>query len=288
MFRTCTIFAVIAVLTSIAHSQDDGYLLRYKFKEGDSIRWNVVHRIHNETTMKETTIVTDTYSESEKVWKIKKVNSDGSATIENSVAWMNLWQSVTGQNRVSYDSRTDKTPSPCYENMPKMTNTPLAEITLNDRGEIVKREDFFPQTELQLLNPAQLLVPFPERRVLPGDVWSVEKIVYVPKPGSTVFKVKTVQKYLLESVEDDVATISYYTQILTPIHDPKTLAQLVQCRAKGTMTFNIKSGKAEKHVLSLNQNVPHFSGDASIVKHKNRSTETLLQEIPAEVIKQSM
>lgn len=276
MMRYFTIL-FFAVLTSVAYSQEEGYLLRYKFEEGAAIRWNVVHRIHNETTMKETTIVTDTYSESEKVWKIKKVNSDGTAVIENSVAWMNLWQNVTGQNRAGYDSRKDKTPAHGYENMPKMLNTPLADITLNARGEVVKREDFFPQTELQLLNPVQLLVPFPERRILPGDVWHVEKTVYVPKPGSTVFKVRTVQKYVLESVEDDIATITYYTQILTPVHDPKTLAQLVQCRAKGTMTFDIKSGKTVEHVLSLNHNVPHFSGDASIVKHKNRSTEKLLQ-----------
>lgn len=276
MFRLNTIFIVAALSATVWAQDDDGYLLRYKFEKDSQIRWNVVHRTHNETTMKETTIVTDTYSESEKVWTVKQVKPDGGAVIENSVAWMNLWQNVTGQNRVSYDSRTDKTPSHCYENMPKMLNTPLADITLDARGNVVERKDFFPQTELQLLNPVQLLVPFPEHKVLPGDVWKIDKIVYVPKPGGTVFKVQTVQKYVLESVEDDLATITYYTQVLTPIHDPKTLAQLVQCRAKGKMVFNIKTGKSEEHVLSLDHTVPHFSGDASIVKHKNRSTETLL------------
>lgn len=271
------VFCIVVLSAVFTFGADEAVLLRYSFEPSAVTKWNVVHRTLNNTTMKETTIDTETYSESEKIWKVIQVKPNGGAVIENSVAWVNLWQDITGKPRVSYDSRKDAEPSPGYERVKSMINVPLAQIELDARGNVVNRKDFFPQSELQLLNPVQLTVPFPENPVYVGDTWRVEQTLYIPKPGSTILKVKTVKTFTLESLQDNIAQITYKTRVLTPIHDPTTEAQIVQCRAKGEMKFDVKAGKSLEHVLSLNHSVPHFSGDASIVKHKNRSIETLIQ-----------
>ena len=254
-------------------SESKGYLFRYQFKEGQTLRWEVVHRTRTRTTMKETTIVADMYSQSEKVWAVKKVDEKGNATLENSVGWMNMWQEMTGQPIVKYDSRTDKNVPNVYKSVSRMIKTPLAELIIDNRGATTNRKDFFPQTQSQQLNPTQLTMPLPEKALQTGESWQIEKDLFLPKSGNVMLKVKTVQVYTLESVENDLATIDYRTRILTPIHDPGTEAQLVQCRTRGKIVFDLNKGQVVSQEQNLDHAVPHFSGEASTVRYINKFTE---------------
>ncbi len=250
------------------------YLLRYKFKEGQTLRWEVVHRTRTRTTMKETTIVADMYSQSEKRWTVKEIDKNGAALLENSVGWLNMWQEMTGQAVVKYDSRVDKTVPDVYKPVSRMIQAPLAQMRIDTRGEVTNRKDFFPTTSNQQLNPSQLTMPLPEAPLHIGESWQIEKFLFLPKSDNVMLKVRTVQVYTLESVENQKAVIDYRTRILTPIHDPGTEAQLVQCRTRGKIVFDLEKGQIASQEQNLDHAVPHFSGEASTVRYINKFTET--------------
>lgn len=263
-----------ATAKSDASDGSPAYLLRYKFKEGQTLRWEVVHRTRTRTTMKETTIVADMYSQSEKRWTVKEIDKNGAALLENSVGWLNMWQEMTGQAVVKYDSRIDKTVPDVYKSVSRMIQAPLSQLRIDTRGEVTNRKDFFPTTSNQQLNPSQLTMPLPEAPLRVGDSWQIEKFLFLPKSDNVMLKVRTVQVYTLETVEGQKAVIDYRTRILTPIHDPGTEAQLVQCRTKGKIVFDLEKGQIVSQEQNLDHAVPHFSGEASTVRYINKFTES--------------
>jgi hypothetical protein len=97
---------------------------------------------------------------------------------------------------------------------------------------------------------------------------------------NSVKKVQTRQKFTLESVTDDVATITIDTQILTPIHDPAIEAQLIQRLSAGTARFDISAGRILSQQLDLDRRVIGFSGPSSSMHYLTRFTEELLSAAP--------
>ncbi len=75
------------------------YTLRYKFTPGESLRWKVVHRCRVRTTVSGTTKTVETVSTSEKVWRVRGVEPDGSATFEHLVEWVDMRHQLTGSRR---------------------------------------------------------------------------------------------------------------------------------------------------------------------------------------------
>ena len=86
------------------------YTLRYKFHPGETIRWEVEHRSMVRATVSRTTQTTETLSNSVNVWRVGKVQPDGTATFEHRVEWVDMRHKLTGRGEVHYDSRTDKKP----------------------------------------------------------------------------------------------------------------------------------------------------------------------------------
>ena len=89
-------------------------------------------------------------------------------------------------------------------------------------------------------------------------------------------RIKTRERYELESVKHGVATIDIETQILTPIDDPKIKVQLIQKTARGKIRFDIDAGRVLGQQLDLDERVLAFSGADSSMHYLTRYTEELL------------
>ena len=107
------------------------YTLRYQFQPGEVLRWDVVHRGRVRTTYGGATKATETVSKSVKVWRVKEVDGDRSATFEQSVEDVDMWQKLTGRDEVRYNSRTDKTPPRGFEDAAKRVGVPLVRVSLD-------------------------------------------------------------------------------------------------------------------------------------------------------------
>ena len=240
---------------------------------GEILRSEIVHRATVETSVEGTSQTAETRSMSIKAWKVTEVTADGKITFVHSVDSVDMWQRMQGRQEVRYNSLTDKEVPAGYETVAKAVGVPLAVITMDPHGKVLKREQLHPTPEVQI---PQITMPLPERPVALGHVWTAPLDVDVMLPGGNSRKVTTQQKFTLEKVADGTATIHVETQVLTPINDPTIEAQLIQRLSAGTLEFDLRTGRMVDEQLDLDRRVIGFSGPASSLHYLTRFTEKLL------------
>ncbi len=62
------------------------YDLAYKFNVGETLRWEVIHKLTVQTTIEGTTETAKTRSESVKAWKVTDVTPEGIITFQSEIA----------------------------------------------------------------------------------------------------------------------------------------------------------------------------------------------------------
>jgi hypothetical protein len=258
---------------SPARAEGEKYDLKYKFAAGETLRSEVVHRAKVQTTIQGTTQTAETESRSVKVWVVENVADDGTVTFEHRVENIDMWQRTTGRQEVRYNSETDKEAPPGYEHMAEAVGVPLSTVTMDVRGTIVKRKE---NQELPTSVSTQMTMPLAERPIAIGESWSSPLEIEVTQKDGSLKKIETRQKFTLEGVAEDVATIKVDSQILTPVHDPSIEAQLIQRLSQGTVRFDIAAGRVLSQQLDLDRHVIGFSGAASSMHYVTRFTEKLL------------
>jgi hypothetical protein len=266
-----------AILAAPAVAAPEKHTLRYKFRPGETIRWEVVHQASVQTTISGTTQTAETVTKSIKIWRVTGVREDGTAEFEHSVQSVDMRQKLTGRQEVRYNSDTDKTPPAGFENVAKSIGVPLSVITLNAKGEVVHRIE--KAQSASKTNEGQVTIPLPEQAVAVGESWSFPYDMVIPINNSgTVKTVKTQQKYTLQSVKNGIATIQLATVVLTPIHDPSIEAQLIQRMWNGTVRFDIEEGRIVGQQMDVDKRVIGFAGGNpnSSLHYLTRFTEELL------------
>jgi len=278
-----TLFLLVAAATGPAASQaadvpetnePKTYLLRYRFQPGQTLRFEVVHRNLVRTSVSGTTETVETRSQSIKLWRVREVRPDGSATIEHSVGEVDMWHKRSGAQEVRYNSRKDKTPPPGYEHLAQSIGVPLALITLDNRGRVLQREDR-PAKAAASQHADQVTLRLPEEPIPVGHRWSFPHEIQVPRSTGGVCTVKLVQRFVLEQVKSGVATIRVSTEILTPLDDPAVESQAVQYAKTGRMRFDILAGRILSQQWDVDRHVVGFRGPASSLHYVARFTERL-------------
>lgn len=273
----------VASKPAVAPTADDSapqagtrsYKLRYKFKPGEKLRWEVEHRVKVRTTVQGSTQTAETFSGSIKVWQIDDLDDDGNTKLTYSVERVEMKQKYDGRQETHYDSTVDKEPPPGYDGVAAAVGKKLAELTLSSLGSVVKREEHFVQAAPMQEN---VTLPLPENSVAVGEEWTMPADITVTLPSKTVRKIKARQVYRLESVDNGIATIHLETQVLTPLNDPVIESQLVQSKASGTVKFDIAAGRIVEQQSDVDEHVHGFSGPASNMHYVTRFTEKLLPD----------
>lgn len=249
------------------------YKLRYKFTPGQTLRWEVEHRAKVRTTVSGSTQTAETLSTSIKVWKVGPVDDLGNATFVYSVERVEMTQKFDGRQETRYNSQTDAAPPPGYDKVAAAVDKPLAEITLDPLGVVLKREERYVQAAPMQEN---ITLPLPEQPVAVGEEWKTPADIMVTLPEGITRKIKARQVYRLEAVDDGVAAIRLETQVLTPVNDPAIESQLVQSKANGTVRFDIAAGRIVSQQSDIDEHVSGFQGPASNLHYVTRFTEKLL------------
>ncbi len=287
LFRLAVAFWCLAVTVAASAAADEGaktpgappakHTLRYKFQPGETVRWNVVHQARVETTISGTTQTTETLSTSTKAWRVAKVGPDGTAAFENLVENVDMRHKVSGRMEVRYNSQSDKKPPPGFDAVAKAVGVPLARLTMDAKGKILKREHLAGTPPAE--GEGQITLPLPEKPVAVGEGWSLPYGFDVPMENGTIKKIKALQTFTLEGVSSGVATVRVATQFLTPIHDPALEARIVQRESAGTVRFDLGAGRVLGQQMETDKRVVGFAGQAaSSLSYRMRFTEELLKK----------
>ncbi len=271
----CLVVGAVSVSTAAAEPAEgpETYLLRYRFQPGQILSFEVVHRNLVRTSVSGTTETVETRSQSVKLWRVREVRPDGSATIEYSVGEVDMWHKRSGTQEVRYNSRTDQTPPRGFEHLAQSVGVPLATITLDNRGEVLHREDMPAKAAAQ---PAdQVTLRLPEGPIAMGHRWSLPHEIQVPRSTGGMMTVKLVQRFALERVRSGVAIIRVSTEILTPLDDPAVESQVVQYAKAGQMRFDVQAGRILSQQWDVDRHVVGFRGPASSLHYMARFSEQL-------------
>ena len=260
-----------AAARQLANSQS--YTFAYRATAGETQRWKVTHLVTVDTKIRGSEQSAKTRSASTKSWRVTSVDDDGNISFVYTVDEVDMWQSVTGRQEVRYNSRTDAMPPREYEIAAKSVGVPLATVTIDRFGRVVKRD-----SEQSQFNPGlgELTIPFPEKEMKVGARWNVPDEIRIRLEDGRVQRVQTRQTYTLEKVETGVATIGIKTEVLTPIDDPKVHAQLVQRLTQGSVKFDLDAGRLISRQMDLDETVIGFSGPDSVMQYLARLTDELL------------
>jgi hypothetical protein len=254
------------------------YTLRYRFQPGETLRWKVIQRVEMTTTVSGTTQTVSTVAQSVKAWRIQNVGEDGTVTFQNSVESVDLRHKFSGVQEVHYNSQTDKKPPHGFEDAARRVGVPLAQVTMDSRGQIQSRLRNPKVKAAAEENEGPMTVPLPAEAVAVGQTWSLPSELALPLAGGTVKKIKTMQKFKLAGVERGVATIELSTLILTPIHDPSIEVQLIQRDSSSTIRFDIEAGRLVGQQVDIDKRVVGFRGEASSLHYLGRVNEEALSE----------
>jgi hypothetical protein len=254
------------------------YLLRYGFQPGETVRWEVTHQSHVRTNISGTEQTAESLTTSVKTWQVSEVDAEGNVTFVYSIESVRMRQKITRRQELTYDSTTDATPPPAFEGTAALVGKPLVTLTMDARGQVLRREDLVERaggTEQD-----QLTMTLPEAAVAVGGQWSFpEEIVVRLREGGTR-RIRVRQQGTLEAVENGVAVLRMQTQIITPLSDPEVEAQLVQRETSGTVRFDIDQGRIVAQQIDVDKQVHEFSGPESLMHCRTRFVERLLGDAP--------
>lgn len=262
-------------ISQIEQKTGDGhekkYLLRYHFEKGETLRWNVLQTIRATTAMRGVEETLETSSRSVKIWTVRETTAQGTATFEYRIERLEMSEKQTDRKPIRYDSGCDKTVPPKFRLVAGSVGKPLAHITINGFGETIKK---IPLAEYAAeAQENKIAVPLPQEPVAVGESWVFPFTIDASLPGGGVKKLNARQRFKLESVRTGIATISFETQILTPINDPKIELQVINTWGVGTLELDIEKGKTVSQRTTVDRTVIGFQNATSHMHHQTRLIE---------------
>ncbi len=267
-----------AAKTTQGSSAEPAYLLRYKLKKDDELRFEVTHLGKTDTRMqgKEESMTVRTVST--KVWRVTDVAEDGTMTFEHLVEHVQMTQQADGGAELRWDSKSDQAPPAAFEKVASSLGVPLCRVTINGQGQVIKREDF--AGAKANLGMGELVLSLPKDPLKVGGNWAVPRELRIRDKNGDQKLIKVREVYTLERVATGVATISLRTEPLTPISEPSEKAQLVQQISNGTLRFDMDAGRMLSKQLDWDEEVVGFQGADSMMKYLSRMTEEASSAAP--------
>jgi hypothetical protein len=262
--------STVALPVTFAEEDATQYSLRYKFTPNEFVHYNVdsqntiVVQLNQD---KQTTINT---ANTLKHYRVIWVDDEGNGTLETMIDRVKMSAKFDDEVPATFDS---KDPSQKdlkqYEKIRATIGKPTR-IVYSPLGQVVTKDDK-PEVQNQ-----GFLIPLPENKVKIGDSWKEEYDVEVSVGKKLRKKVPIRRTFTLDSVENQIAVISFKTKILLRLNDPKLGLQLIQKTPSGTIKLDLDRGIILSQDVSLDKaQVGVFDGKGAMRAVSTR-VETLV------------
>lgn len=262
----------ILVAQNKAPASDELFEVRYKFKVGEEIRWETSQEVTATTRISGQESYDRAWTQTVKVWRIREVTAEGNIVFEQSVESIDVSQSRGPGTEVKYNSKTDEKPPLIYEELAKSIGVPLAVVTIDPAGKVLKKEAIYQGSQMGL---DDIAMPLAGKKIKIGEFWSTPSEFVAKQEDGDPYKIKLSKVYKLTSVANGIATIDLRTEVLTPVTDARLRSQLIQEMTAGTIRFDMQNGRLISKEVKWDENVIGFSGPQSEMDFHARFTEDL-------------
>ena len=266
LLRLCLIAVPLVAALPLLAAESETYQLRYRYKKGDVLTWNVEQTLRITTSVKGKTETVETSSRSTKIWTVIDIADDGTATFEYKVGDVNMKRSQTDMEDEKYDSRVDKEIPPAFQPLEGTIGVPLAELSIDPLGERKKKRVLTAYRGASEEN--RIAIPLPKDPIAVGKNWLMDTPIDIQLPDQTVKKITADQQFTLDGVKNDIAAIRFKTRIKTPIDDPKLLSQIIDKHASGSVKLDLDAGHLISQETTINERVIGFEGTGSWIHHQ--------------------
>ena len=276
-FAARRLLPVVALVcaSATAFAEDAKHTLRYRFVPGESVYFTA----HNETSRRllqaQSEIQTLDSVDALKHYRVLSVTPDGGAILELMIDRTRM-QVEQGDTVFVYDSTKDKNPPSAFVTVHASVGRPWLHVTVNALGNTTNY-----QTPTGMKVPespdfvSRVLPLLPEHAVAVGDTWKEQFTVDVPvadlevSEGQPLTRPMNMQRvYKLKSVENNVATLEFKTEVLTGKRTPKEEVALIQRKFAGTITIDVANGRLLGRDMAIDGNVVGYDGPTSAMSVK--------------------
>lgn len=247
--------------------------LEYKMKPGEQIVSKVYHEAETQTRISGLDEDSHSQTTSIKVWEVQSIDAEKNITFVYSIDSVEMQQNVGEGEVFKYNSQTDAEAPKIFQRVAETVQKPLATITINRFGEVIKRDK---ELKSPLMGIGDLAVPLPSEPVAINAEWQVPRELRVKLDDGSLKQIKVRELYKLEKISAGVATIRMESQPLTPVTDPSIEAQLIQQLSKGSIKFDIDNGRLLSKKLDWSEKVVGFRGADSSMRYNATWSEELL------------
>ncbi|NOX53012.1 MAG: hypothetical protein GXP27_00960 [Planctomycetes bacterium] len=248
--------AAEAESSTAAHSKPlksgSKYLLRYKFRPSEFIRYEVTQRARIEVQYGETKQVTRNEARTRTQMRVVAVNRDGQIILEPVIEHVHMEAATDGDKPIIFDSEAPADSCPAqFRPIRQTIGRALTRATIAADGTLIQVQMLDRAEQASFSTPSKpparpsqnFLVVLPKEPVAVGETWTEDFEIQVDDPSTKLKRSVTLRRrYRLEAVEGSIARISYKTALLTPLSDPAIDAQLIQWKPTGTVLFDIDRG----------------------------------------------
>ena len=250
-------------------TMSDTPLLRYRFKKGEELRWNVQHTLKMRNIIGGLEENIETRSRAVKIWRTLDVDTSGAAIFEYRVEDIDMYHAQTGHDDAVYNSRRDRKIPPEFINLEGKIGRPLAHIRIGPQGETTKK----PILEYDgSVSENRIVIPLPDEPVCVGSRWTEPEQIDLPLPNQTVKKIRMLHNFTLERIMSGLATINFGTFILTPL-TPKEESQMLDHFSQGTMELDLQAGHFIQHKATIERMVVGVREASDSIRYHSRVTE---------------
>ena len=257
-----------------AEQQTQQYLLRYKFKKGEQLRYQTTQKMTQEAlgeNQRKIDISTVLQKRRFRVTSVK-ANGDARATMQFEKVHMEL---LSGDaDPIVFDSSmTLKEVPRLYQAAARKLRGVAPEFVLPTGGIALDKEgvEIVPEK-----GRACFMVLLPDKPVAVGDTWKSTLEVKVRLTTEVDRTIRLLRTNRLNQVEDGIAHITVSTSVISRVVSAQVKTQLLQATPQGKIEFDIENGRVLRRELNFDSSVLGAFGPGTMLTAKGQTVEELL------------
>ena len=255
----------------------DEYLLRYRFLEGEIIRYR--SQKVGELCL---TVAGASKSDVERVEQVRRflvthIDESGLSDLVMQFEKIEMSRQVNDDPPIVF--RSTMKPSevpPMFARFADRLRRGAPQFAVMPTGTPTNESDEIRLPEKTDAPETRLMPPLPEAPVQIGESWSYITPVKVRMAEEITRKIRLLTTCRLESVENGIARIKFSTSPERRLKSVLARSQLVSARPQGYFLMDIETGRINKRVIRNRNSVHGVRGPQSLVTYSSESVEELL------------